>query len=223
MRFEKVPITFFKDSDMEAVRYAKESDFALDFSLVCFDEKDFGLSSISYSPRDDFFFVGCRQGRELTEEEVSKYLEFIKEEHNSNFFEFDSWGTDFFNEKNFYKVGNGFVVVKEPIGREYAFKEVLDSESFDDFCHSLKEDYGLECFKSNMGKGKKKRTILNIKNSYEHAEIFTSRFSDELDDFVLSFFSTEVENISRMLEGSLSYKTREAGRKDGTGRIIRPW
>lgn len=38
-----------------------------------------------------------------------------------------------------------------------------------------------------------------------------------------SFIDSEKCSVNRMIQGSLAYKTREAGRHDGSGRVQRPW
>jgi hypothetical protein len=75
--------------------------------------------------------------------------------------------------------------------------------------------------------------VVNVKNSencsdfvfvdihYDSVYSKTDLFEDLKDS--LKDRDEVVRSEESMLEGSLTFKTREAGRKDGTGRVNRPW
>lgn len=159
--------------------------------------------------------------KSLSEQEFESFLEYY-------FYDFEEvdvrHGQNHISEV--YKV-----IIDKPIGLEFRTGNVDDPAYVRKrIKHSLIRK-GFEVEVLFTFSSSSKSYVFNLKNQdssddwrfVEGEEVVSY---DEVVESVKKIFEEEkvvLKGFNKMIEGSLNYKTKEAGRKDGSGRIDRPW
>lgn len=182
----------------------------------------------------------------LTEIEQGKFFDYIHE-NSSNSVELTVFLPDVTNIdleqgfSNYKKVADAsekglekevYVVLKEsPIGIELRVSSIGDTFRVDSALKAALSRFGI----SEVYRTSGNQNVYTIKNSEEVDDFLFAKcnlkdskinsYSELVEECrsVLSEYGVSILGHNNMVEGSLVYKTREAGRKDGSGRIQRPW
>lgn len=187
-------------------------------------------------------------GTGLSQVEEQRYIGYIRDNTDDNQFhisEYDdhSPSVDWENYFESYKLIKeetniglkrkyGLCVMEKPIGLELRVRGVTNKERVRREIGSIVKD--CTCAEVFYTSPSTDVDIYNVKYCSDSDIEYFVHTDDDVDceDCTsliekikdhLQDKGVELLGHNRMIEGSLPYKTREAGRKDGTGRIQRPW